>query len=30
MRLGSLRKIDEKNIKDEIQKLNEELKYLNK
>ncbi len=28
MRLGSLRKIDEKNIKDEIQKLNEELKYL--
>ena len=30
MRLGSLRKIDEKNIKDEIQKLNEELKYLKK
>ena len=30
MRLGSLRKIDEKNIKDEIQKLNDELKYLNK
>ena len=30
MRLGSLRKIDEKNIKDEIQKINEELKNLNK
>ena len=30
MRLGSLRKIDEKNIKDEIQKLNQKLKYLNK
>jgi len=30
MRLGSLRKIDEKNIKDEMKKLNEELKYLNK
>ncbi len=30
MKLGSLKKIDEKNINDEISKLNQELKYLKK